>query len=242
MRVSSPSAFTADSAAMVCISVSAVPPDFEMATKRVVWCGSLASSVAKRVGIEIVHEMQARRRTQRADARHRVTGELRQRLAAEAGAAGAEDHDVGGVLGESLAGVADRRQIVTGFRQPAAAAGRRRRGAHATIRARPRRDRARRSAPCRRRRAARSLRSSALSMDWTMAMAAGLSARNAHAAQPVHSALDVSPFGRPATVTSMPPPNRRLATRLASVDADARRSWRRGAGYSRCRDCRAGSG
>jgi len=36
MRVPSPTASTADSTAMVCISVSAVPPDFEMATKRVV--------------------------------------------------------------------------------------------------------------------------------------------------------------------------------------------------------------
>ena len=53
-----------------------------------------------------------------ADARHRVTGKLRQRLAAEAGPAGAEDHDVGGVLGKPLAGLADRRQIVAGFRQP----------------------------------------------------------------------------------------------------------------------------
>src|ERR1035437_6944400 len=44
MRVSSPSAFTAVSAAMVCINVSAVPPDLEMATKRVVVCGSLPSS------------------------------------------------------------------------------------------------------------------------------------------------------------------------------------------------------
>ena len=60
----------------------------------------------------------ARRRAQRADARHGVTGELRQRLAAEARAAGAEDHDVGGVLGQPPAGVADRRQIVARFRQP----------------------------------------------------------------------------------------------------------------------------
>ena len=44
MRVASPSAFSADSAAMVCISVSAVPPDFEIATKRVVASGSFASS------------------------------------------------------------------------------------------------------------------------------------------------------------------------------------------------------
>ena len=47
MRGSRPAALSADSAAMVCISVSAVPPDFEMATKRVVACGSRASSVAE---------------------------------------------------------------------------------------------------------------------------------------------------------------------------------------------------
>ena len=64
MRASSPSALTADSAAMVCISVSAVPPDFEMATKRVVASGSRAEQRAERVGIEIVDEMQARRRAQ----------------------------------------------------------------------------------------------------------------------------------------------------------------------------------
>ena len=35
---------------MVCISVSAVPPDFEIATKRVVASGSLASSASKECG------------------------------------------------------------------------------------------------------------------------------------------------------------------------------------------------
>ena len=48
MRVCKPASLHADSAAMVCISVSAVPPDFEIATKRVVASGSLASSVAER--------------------------------------------------------------------------------------------------------------------------------------------------------------------------------------------------
>ena len=54
---------------MVCISVSPVPPDFEIATKRVVASGSRSSSVAKVSGIEIVHEVQARPVAQRADAR-----------------------------------------------------------------------------------------------------------------------------------------------------------------------------
>jgi hypothetical protein len=67
--------------------------------------------------IEIVHEMQARRRAQRVDAGHRVTGELRQRLAAQAGAAGTEKDDVGSVLCQPLAGVADLRQIAMRARQ-----------------------------------------------------------------------------------------------------------------------------
>ena len=50
----------ASSAAMVCISVSPVPPDFEIATKRVVASGSRCEQRAVGVGIEIVHEMQAR--------------------------------------------------------------------------------------------------------------------------------------------------------------------------------------
>ncbi len=44
MRASSPAAFTALSAAAACISVSPVPPDFEIAMKRVVASGSFASS------------------------------------------------------------------------------------------------------------------------------------------------------------------------------------------------------
>ena len=42
----SPACTTAASAAIVCISVSPVPPDFEIATKRVVASGSCASSAA----------------------------------------------------------------------------------------------------------------------------------------------------------------------------------------------------
>ncbi len=72
-----------------------MPPDFEIATKRAVASGSFASKRAEAFRIEIVHEMDARARAQGADARHRVAGKLRQRLAAEARAAGAEKHDVG---------------------------------------------------------------------------------------------------------------------------------------------------
>ena len=52
------------------------------------------------VGIEIVHEMQARAVAQRADALDGVAGELRQRLPAEARSAGAEDDHVGGAVAE----------------------------------------------------------------------------------------------------------------------------------------------
>ena len=85
---------------MVCISVSAVPPDFEIATKRVVASGSLREQRAEGVGVEIVHEVQARTVAQRADARHAMAGKLRQRLAAEARSAGAENDDVGRARGE----------------------------------------------------------------------------------------------------------------------------------------------
>jgi hypothetical protein len=49
-RLSRPAAFTAESAAAVCIKVSPVPPDFEIAMKRVVASGSLVSSPAKVAG------------------------------------------------------------------------------------------------------------------------------------------------------------------------------------------------
>jgi hypothetical protein len=51
-------ACSAASTAAVCISVSAVPPDLEIATKRVDASGSCSSSGAERAGIEVVDEMQ----------------------------------------------------------------------------------------------------------------------------------------------------------------------------------------
>ncbi len=56
--------------------------------------------------------MQARRRVQGADAGHRIEGELRQRLAAERGAAGAENDDVGGALAEPGGGLLDAGEVV----------------------------------------------------------------------------------------------------------------------------------
>ncbi len=49
LALAGPRAFSASSTAMVCISVSPVPPDFEIATKRVVASGSLPSSVVEGV-------------------------------------------------------------------------------------------------------------------------------------------------------------------------------------------------
>ena len=54
--------------------------------------------------------MQARRLPQRADAGHARTGELRQRLAAEARSAGAEDHDVGRAGGKLAGGLGGSRR------------------------------------------------------------------------------------------------------------------------------------
>ena len=69
------------------------------------------------VGVEIVDEMQLRRRAQCADARHGEARKLRQGLPAEAGAAGAEDNDVGCPVRELARGIPDRLQIAVRFRQ-----------------------------------------------------------------------------------------------------------------------------
>ena len=222
MRVCSPASLNADKAAMVCIKVSAVPPDLEIATKRVVACGSLASSVSKAVRIEIVDEMQLRRRPQRADPRNGKPGKLRQSLAAEAGAAGAENDDIGCPVRQLACGIADRLQIGVRFRQAqqrqsaigmpgpeswSSAPSARAKAAFST------------SAPM----PCDPIRSSrALSIDWTMFML-GISLesrkrRNGGNQRERYSVvpLDVSPFGLPAIVTNKPPPYRRFATRLAS--------------------------
>ena len=97
---SSSAVLIASSAAMVCISVSPVPPDFDTATKRLVLQRQPFQQRAVAVGIEIVHEMDARRIAQGADAGHGVAGKLRQGLAAEARAAGAEKDHVGGAVAQ----------------------------------------------------------------------------------------------------------------------------------------------
>ena len=115
----------------VCISVSPVPPDFEIATKRVVASGSFASSAPIGRGIEIVHEMHARRVAERADAAHADAGKLRQRLPAEARAAGAEHHHVGRAGAQPRGGAVDLVEIVASAPAAAAAAGCRRRARRA---------------------------------------------------------------------------------------------------------------
>ena len=127
-RSASPAARTAASAAIVCISVSPVPPDFDTATKRVAASGRRREQRGVGPGVEVVHEMQARAGAQRADAGDAAAGELRHRLAAEARSAGAEKDDVLGAGDEPLCGRFDAGEVVGLLREAAAAAACRRRG------------------------------------------------------------------------------------------------------------------
>ncbi len=95
----------AASAAEVCISVSAVPPDFEIAMKRVLASGSARQHLAKGLRIEIVQKMQPRPIAQQAQAGHSVAAQLRQRLSAKARSASAEKHDVARVLAQAFCGL-----------------------------------------------------------------------------------------------------------------------------------------
>ena len=62
--------------------------------------------------------MQARRIAQYADARHRMAGKLGQRLPAQAGAAGAEQHDIGRACRQPAGGLFDAVEVVTLRGQP----------------------------------------------------------------------------------------------------------------------------
>ena len=97
---------------------------------------------------------------------HGVAGKLRQRLAAEARAAGAEEHHVGGALAQQRGIAEDRRRCRRASPAGAAAAACRRRGARAARRA------PRRCAPARR----RSRRGRACSIDCLSAIGARSSA------------------------------------------------------------------
>ena len=196
---------------MVCIRVSPVPPDFEIATKRVVASGSRASSSAKLCGSRLSMKCRRGGGAQRADARHREAGKLRQRLAAEARAAGAENDDVGRAgrpAGAPCPGSSPDRR---GFPAAAATADRCRHDGRAASRARPPRAPARPSAHpldavradvflarivdglkdahaviCLESRAGRNGRNNATAIPWFRSRSA--------------------PSACPATVTSMPPP------------------------------------
>ena len=78
-------------------------------SRRSAWsrAAAAASSAAEGVGIEIVHEMQARAARNAPTPGNAVAGELRERLAAEARSAGAEHDDVGGA-GRAAASAAVR--------------------------------------------------------------------------------------------------------------------------------------
>mgnify|MGYP003693809593 CR=1 FL=1 len=81
------------SAASTCARVSGVPPDLEVTTNRAVASSKRAECRCQRDGIEIVVEARARTVLLRLVGRGRdvPAAQLRQRLAAETGAAGAEE-------------------------------------------------------------------------------------------------------------------------------------------------------
>ena len=88
------------------------------------------------LGIEVVHEVQARGIAEERDACDRVSGKLRERLPAEARAAGAEEHDVGRTAPQLRAARVTILDVVPLFRQAQEAEGRHRHGAPAANRAR----------------------------------------------------------------------------------------------------------
>ena len=102
---------------MVCISVSPVPPDFEIATKRVVVSGSCASMPSNVAGSRLSRKWMRGCRAG-ADAGHGVARELRQRLAAEARAAGAEEDHVGRAVAQQRRVAEDGGDVVALLRQP----------------------------------------------------------------------------------------------------------------------------
>ncbi len=100
---SRPAALTAESVAMACASVSAVPPDFDVTMKRLSARSSVFNTPVERFAVEIVIETRARPRLLAfgRDAGNFPAGDLRQRLAAEARSAGAEEHERLGAFAET---------------------------------------------------------------------------------------------------------------------------------------------
>ena len=112
--------------ASACTSVSGVPPDLEVTTKRAVASSNEPSADCQRDGIEIVVEARARAVLLRlvGKARDVPAAELRQRLAAEARAAGAEEDDgarADAQLGERRLGRDDVRLVLGDAQQRQAA-------------------------------------------------------------------------------------------------------------------------
>ncbi len=179
----------ASSAAMVCISVSPVPPDFEIATKRVVASGSCASSVAEAVSGSRL-SMKCRRGPSRSAPRPGT--------AWPASCASVCPPRLDPPVPRKTTSVAPSRsrfaapsmvgEIVALFRQVAAAAGCRRRSARAASRAPLRCASEPRRSPSRRRRAGRLSRPRASSIDCTSEV--GDSKNRASATVPAES--DVS--------------------------------------------------
>ena len=102
-----------------------MPPDFDIATKRLVASGRRCSTPLEGGRVEIVEEVHARVLGEAPGARHGVVAQLRQGLPAEARAAGAEEDDVGRLAREPRRRGADGAEIVARARhvqerQPAA--------------------------------------------------------------------------------------------------------------------------
>ncbi len=77
-----------------------------------------AEQRTERVGIEIVHEMHARRAAQETEAGQRVSRELRQRLPAQARTAGAQEHDVGRARFQPARSLGDLGEVALLGRKP----------------------------------------------------------------------------------------------------------------------------
>ena len=89
-----------------------------MATKRVVASGNFASIVSNDSASRLSMKCTRGGAAQRGHAGHGVAGQLRQRLPAEARAAGAENDDIARAVGEPPGCVANAGKIVLLFRQP----------------------------------------------------------------------------------------------------------------------------
>ncbi len=167
------------------------------------------------VGIEIVHEVQARAVAQCAEPRHPAAGELRHRLAAEARPAGAEKDDVSGTGHQPLRRALDGCDIIGLFWEP-------QQRQLAVRMARP--DPCQRTGTARQRIGIGRGRHAAAADTLLTGIVDGLRDRreqDSHglALKPASRQPPLAGVtgGRPTTVTSMPPSSSRLATRFTSA-------------------------